>query len=100
MSTRLATPAHGAVRLVDPGILRDHPAGARGPKSGKAECHADQQRPHPPNRARMIVVAFDLLAASCSVHRCQSGGSLRGSGDPDPNRKTPTEIRSFTVTLP
>src|ERR1700758_4305286 len=40
MSTRLAAPAQQTIRLVDPGILSDHPAGARGLKSGKAESHA------------------------------------------------------------
>src|ERR1700745_893415 len=42
MSTRLAAPAQRTVRFVDPGILSDHPPGACGLKSGKAECHADQ----------------------------------------------------------
>src|SRR5690242_20139754 len=42
MSTRLTAPAQRAVGLVDPGILRNHPAGARGLEPGKAEGHADQ----------------------------------------------------------
>src|ERR1700720_2817343 len=40
MSTRLAAPAQRTIRLVDPGIWSDHPVGARGLKSGKAESHA------------------------------------------------------------
>src|SRR5262249_48018928 len=42
MSTRLAAPAERAVRLIDPGVLRDHPADARGLEPGKAEGHAEQ----------------------------------------------------------